>query len=44
MNQYIDSAVNQFRTLLEEQLERTAKMENAAPAKDWTSWPRAASC
>ncbi len=36
MNQSIEMAVNQFRTLLQEQLERTARMESAAPAKDFT--------
>ena len=35
MQEYIDSAVLQFRKLLEEQIERTKKMENAAPAKDF---------
>ena len=39
MNEYIDSAVAQFRTLLEEQLARTGRMENAAPAKDFTALP-----
>ena len=35
MQNYIDSAVSQFKKLLEEQLERTARMETAAPAKDF---------
>ena len=35
MQGYIDSAVNQFRALLEEQLARTERMEHAAPAKDF---------
>ena len=35
MQGYIDSAVSQFRKLLEEQIARTEKMENAAPAKDF---------
>ena len=35
----IDNAVNQFRTLLEEQIARAGRMENAAPAKDFTSLP-----
>ncbi len=39
MNEYIESAVAQFKTLLEEQLARTGRMENAAPAKDFTALP-----
>ena len=39
MNEHIESAVAQFRTLLEEQLARTGRMENAAPAKDFTALP-----
>lgn len=34
-NKYIDSALEQFRTLLEEQAARVARMENAAPAVDF---------
>ena len=34
---YIDNAVNHYRALLEEQLARTERMENAAPAKDFTA-------
>ncbi len=39
MNQYIDAAVNHYRALLEEQLARVERMENAAPAKDFTALP-----
>ena len=39
MNEYIDSAVAQFKTLLEEQLARTGRMENAAAPKDFTRLP-----
>ncbi|MBR6891287.1 MAG: isocitrate/isopropylmalate dehydrogenase family protein, partial [Clostridia bacterium] len=39
MNEYIDSAVAQFKTLLEEQLARTGRMENAAAPKDFTKLP-----
>ena len=39
MNEYIDNAVARFRTLLEEQLARTGRMEQAAPAKDFTTLP-----
>ena len=39
MNNYVDSAVNHYRELLEAQLERVARMENAAPAKDFTALP-----
>ena len=35
----VDNAVNQFRTLLEEQIARTRRMENAAPPKDFTKLP-----
>lgn len=35
MQDYIDGAVAQFRKLLEEQLERTSRMENAAAAKEF---------
>ena len=34
---YVDNAVNQFRALLEEQIARSERMLNAAPAKDFTS-------
>lgn len=34
-NKYIDKACQQFRTLLEEQLARTDKMEKGAPPKDF---------
>ncbi len=40
MNQYIDSAVSQFRALLEEQLARVERMQNAAPAKDFAALDR----
>ena len=36
-NEYIDKACQQFRTLLEEQLARTDKMEQGAPPKDFSS-------
>ena len=36
MEACIDSAVSQFRTLLEEQLARVTRMENAAPAKRYS--------
>ena len=36
---YVDSAVNHFRALLEEQLARTERMEKATPAKDFTALP-----
>ena len=39
MNEYIDSAVAQFKTLLEEQLARTGRMENADAPKDFTKLP-----
>ncbi|MBR3504086.1 MAG: isocitrate/isopropylmalate dehydrogenase family protein [Clostridia bacterium] len=35
----IDRAVDQFRTLLEEQIARAARMKDAAPAKDFTNLP-----
>ena len=37
MDHYIDSAVNHYRALLEAQLERTGRMENAAPPKDFAA-------
>ena len=37
----VDNAVNQFRALLEEQIARTRRMENAAPAKDFTKLSKA---
>ena len=37
MQEYIDSAVSQFRALLEEQLARTERMESAASAKDFAN-------
>ena len=37
MQNSIESAVAQFRQLLEEQIARTARMENSAPAKDFAS-------
>ena len=37
MREYVESAVSQFRALLEEQLARTERMENAAPAKDFSN-------
>lgn len=36
MNEYIDKACEQFRTLLEEQLARVEKMEKGAAAKDFS--------
>ncbi len=39
MNNYVDSAVNHYRALLEEQLARVDAMNNAAPAKDFTALP-----
>ena len=39
MNQYVDAAVNHYRSLLEAQLERVERMKNAAPAKDFTALP-----
>jgi isocitrate dehydrogenase (NAD+) len=36
MQSYIDSAVSQFKKLLEEQLDRVSRMENAAPAKNFS--------
>ena len=39
MNQYIDAAVNHYRSLLEEQLARVERMNCAAPAKDFTALP-----
>ena len=39
MNNYVDSAVNHYRELLEAQLERVERMQNAAPAKDFTALP-----
>ncbi len=35
----IDNAVNSFRTLLEEQIARSERMRNAAPAKDFAALP-----
>ena len=35
----IDKAVDQFRTLLEEQIARAGRMKDAAPAKDFTHLP-----
>ena len=37
MREYVESAVSQFRALLEEQLARTERMESAAPAKDFAN-------
>ena len=39
MNQYVDSAVNHYRELLEEQLARVERMQNAAPAKNFSALP-----
>ena len=39
MNQYVDAAVNHYRSLLEEQLARVERMNNAAPPKDFTALP-----
>lgn len=36
-NEYIENACQQFRTLLEEQLARTDRMEQGAPPKDFAS-------
>ncbi|MCQ2455456.1 MAG: isocitrate/isopropylmalate family dehydrogenase [Clostridia bacterium] len=40
MNGYIDNAVNQFRTLLTEQIERQQRMENADATTDYTKLPK----
>jgi len=37
MQQYIDSAVEQFKTLITEQLERQNRMEKEAGAKDFAN-------
>ena len=36
---YVENAVNQFRTLLEEQIARTERMNNAAAPKDFAALP-----
>ena len=36
---YIDAAVEQFRTLITQQLDRELKMEEGATAKDFTKLP-----
>ena len=37
MNEYIEEACRQFRTLITEQLARQEEMEKGANAKDFTS-------
>lgn len=39
MDSYIDNAVSQFKSLLEEQLARAGRMKDAAPPKDFTALP-----